>query len=917
MFTRVLSLFLILTLSLFAVPSIDQLKAAVKADPSLLDSPQAQAMMQEKGISATDVKSRLAKSEKMSDETMDAESIENNVDLRAEDAHISEDFDMDVDDLNESVVQRLNPFEYKTSQEIREDLHAKKQLLLEEKLARYSDSFYANKNMIDSSSLATPDDYVITPGDTINIHVYGDKDKNYNLSVSNDGEVEIAYIGPIKVAGMSFKELKATVSSKLKRHFKNSLFKISIEKYSSIQVTLIGDVKYPGIYNLPSFATAKDLFIEAKGVRKSASVRDIDIKRNGKTVASLDFYDLLFKGKSAVKTLLKHGDIVVVKKAKQLVSIDGFVNHAAIFELKSSETLKELIAYAGGMKADASKRHIKIDRFSDNTISETFHLNYKKAKNFKMRDGDKVYIYQLNSSADSSVNIYGNVIRPGSYRIPKEATLTSLLKEQLSRGAKQFFLPETYFEYAMVKRYSKSLDYEINSFRLQDILDGKNSLKVLPQDEIYIFSHNDVQTTSFVTTKGEILLNPGKLRYFKGMSIRDAVHASGVDGIIDDSIRVTTINTEDRMPRTTFYSLKKDADTLLSAYDEVEVYDYYTTHILSPVSIKGEVVNPTTIFYEEGMTLDKLLTSSGGFTIEAYLNKLEVVRYYIDENSDRKKRVILLDLKEIDPRKYKLEAYDEVTVYKIPNWGEKRVVTLSGEVKFPGKYTVSNGEKLSSVIERAGGFTTEAFIEGTVFTRESIKQRQITQYNRSLARIKRELAIYNAMPANAKAAVGNASDTLNDVMMEAKKYQPIGRVSLELSLDIESFKESKYDLVLKDQDTVTVPNMIDTVTVFGEVFNPTSFVYNEDLDAQEYIEMASGLSRSADEGSIYVIHADGTSELVDQGWFSSSVKIQKGDTVVVPLYIKEYNTLEVWNSVSRVLSSFAVTAAALTTLGVF
>jgi protein involved in polysaccharide export with SLBB domain len=266
-----------------------------------------------------------------------------------------------------------------------------------------------------------------------------------------------------------------------------------------------------------------------------------------------------------------------------------------------------------------------------------------------------------------------------------------------------------------------------------------------------------------------------------------------------------------------------------------------------------------------------------------------------------------------------IKPYDEVTVYKIPNWGDKRVVTLKGEVKFPGKYIVSNGERLSSVIDRAGGFTDEAFIEGSVFTRESIRKRQIEQYQQSLARIKRELAIYNAMPANAKnsMASASASNTLNDVILEAQKYQPIGRVSIALSPNLNEFKGSEYDLVLKDKDELTIPNQIDTVTVFGEVFNPTSFVYNSDLDGEEYIEMASGLSRSADEGSIYVIHANGTSELLDKGWCSSDVDIQKGDTIVVPLYIKEYNTLEVWNSVSRVLSSFAVTAAALSTLGVF
>jgi len=913
MFLRLLFVTFIYSLSLYASPSIDEMRAAVIKDPTLLDTPQAKALMKQKGISKADVQRKLAKNNAMIEEVKDVNSIENNIEI----TDINDTQKKEIKDVQQ-IEKRLNPFEYKTAEELRKSLNTQQQLLTNKKLSRYVNRFYANKNSIDSASMPTPDNYIVSTGDVINLHIYGDRDTNYELQVSNDGEIELEYIGPVRVGGISFKELKSNLSNKLKHHFKMSSFKISISKYSSIQVTLIGDVKYPGIYNLSSFATPKDLLIESKGVRDSASVRSIDIKRAGKTVAKLDFYDLLFQGKNVATTLLKHGDIVVVNKAEKLVSIDGFVNNAAIFELKGSETLKTLINYAGGMKAEASKRHIKIDRYSNNMVYETFHIPYSKARKFKMQDGDKVYIYQLDSSATTSVNIYGNIIRPGSYSLPTDYLLSTFFKKQLEYGSQKFFLPETYLEYGIVKQYSSKLNYTTKSFNLQKVINGEEDIKLQAQDEIFIFSKNDLQSSKYITTKGDILIKEGKLRYFEGMTIRDAVHGSGLDGVIDDKIRVTTINTPNRMPKTFFYSYEKNGDITLSPYDEVEIYDYYKTHLLQPVSISGEVVNPTTVFYETGMTLSNLLLSSGGFTIEAYLSKVEIVRYSMDENSNRTKEIIVLDLNQIDKNSYTLEPYDEVTIYKIPNWGDKRVVTLKGEVKFPGKYNVSNGERLSSVIERAGGFTDEAFVEGSIFTRDSIRKRQIQQYQQSLARIKRELAIYNAMPANAKTSMASASasNTLNDVILEAQKYQPIGRVSIELTYDIDEFAGSEYDLVLKDKDELTIPNQIDTVTVFGEVFNPTSFIYNSELDGDEYIEMASGLSRSADESSIYVIHANGTSELLDAGWFSSQAKIQKGDTIVVPLYIKEYNTLEVWNSVAKVLSSFAVTAAALSTLGV-
>jgi len=868
MLLRFLLSSIFLSLSLFSAPSIEQLKAAVIADPSLLDTPQAKAAMKEKGITKADISAKLNKNKVLEKKVIEEKDIENRIDIvETEENNNTNKNEVFLEEIDVKY-KRLNPFTYKTSEQIREGLSLKKQILKTTKLTRYSETFYANKNNIDSSSLPTPDNYIISTGDMLSVHIYGDRDEKYELVVTNDGTVDIEYLGPIHLAGKSYKEAKKSLKNSLKHHFKMSSFKVSISKYSSIQVTLIGDVKYPGIYNLSSFSTAKDLLIVSKGVRDSASVRDISIKRSGKTIAKLDFYDLLFNAKSVGGTLLKQGDIVVVKKAQKLVSIDGFVNNTAIFELKGKESLAKLIEYAGGMKASASSRHIKVDRYNKNSIFETYSIAYDKAKNFLMQDGDKVFIYQLDSSADKTINIYGNIIRPGSYRLTDGLDLSTFLQNHIKHGAKTFFLPDTYFEYGILKSYAKKLNYETKSFNLKKVIEGKEQLKLYPQDELYIFSKSDVHSSEYITTKGEILIEEGKLRFFEGMTIRDAIHGAGVDGILDDKVSVTSINTVDRMPSTTFYSLKEDGNTQLSVYDEVQVYDYYKTHLLQPISIKGEVVNPTTVFYEKNMNLFKLLNASGGLSIEAFLQKIEIVRYYIDENNNRKKKVMIVNLNKVDTKTYLLQAYDEVTVYKIPNWGTKRVITLKGQVRFPGVYTVSNGEKLSSVLERAGGFTDEAFINGAVFTRENIRIQQLSNYQRALFKIKRELAIYNAMPANTKKSVGatGASNTLNEVILEAQKYEPLGRVSICLDRDLSSFKKGQFDLVLQDKDTLTIPNEIDTVTVFGEVFNSTSFVYNSKLDAEAYIKMASGLSRSADESSIYVIHANGTSEVLDTGF---------------------------------------------------
>ncbi|MDD3059941.1 MAG: SLBB domain-containing protein [Sulfurimonas sp.] len=931
MINRFFTFLIFLPLLLSAEPSISTIKAAVEAKPALLETPQAKAAMAEKGITATQVKEKLAQDASTSEVSTEVATVVNTIDENSSEEPTSEsvkrgDFQKD-----------MSPFAYQKDVSFKE----RQQNLEQSKLSRYSMRFFSNKNEIDSASLPTPDDYIVTTGDVIGVQVYGDKNQEYSLEVKNDGTVNLAFVGPVKVGGMDFKSAKEYLRSSLKTHYTTSEFNINMSKYSTIQVTLIGKVKHPGLYNLSSFATIKDLLIVAKGVEADASVREIIVKRNSKIIAQLDFYKLLFDGNELDRILLKHGDIVVINKAEKLVGIDGYVGDSAIFELTNNEKLDKLIEYAGGMRPNASKENIKISRFSNNSKLETFDVSYKDAKQFDLMNGDKVYIYPLDASAQNSVNIYGNIIRPGNYRIDKDLTLNSLLKKEVQQGLKKFFLPNTYFEYAVVKRYTDNLTYSTTSFNLLHVLDGSKKVELKPQDQVFIFSRNDIYANAYITTKGSALIKPGKLQYYEGMTIQDAINASGVastrsdlnvttsaqDDInaskvalrIDDKIRVTTYNTDDFMPKTTFYSLEKEAKNIvINPYDEIEVYDFYALNALENITISGEVTNPNEFFYEKGMSLKMLLDMSGGFTNKAYTKEAEIVRYSVDANQERKSEVVKVDLEANNLETLILYPNDEVKIFRIPNWNDKRKITLKGAVKFPGTYVFQSGEKLSHVLERAGGFTENAFVDGAIFTRESIRQNQVEQYNSSLARIKQQLAIFNAMPANAKTSPTalQGSNALNEVIEEAKKYQPIGRISVDLDANLTEFKTSEFDLVLQDNDTIVIPEMIDTVTVFGEVFNPSSFIYNSELDTEGYVSLASGYSRAADTDRVYVIHADGTSEPINSGLFGGEITIKKGDTIVVPIYIQEYNSLEIWDSVSKILSNFALTAAAANSLGI-
>ena len=930
---------------------IARAKKAISENPQLLDTQEAKAEMAKRGVTKSEVKQKLANSSEQAKKTLiinelkrsvlkidkeedvaqDEEEESTNESSQEKDDEVSNEEEDEEKDKEEDKEQKKiakknsknkdnTPFTYKTNSEIHEALKARQQNPLSyKKLHRYSRSFYANKNKLDTSSLPTPDNYIMSVGDILTIHIYGDRDDSFVVTIKNDGKIDLAYIGPIKLGGMKFIDAKKYLIENLKKHFKTSEFSVNIEKYSTIQVTLIGDVKYPGLYNLSSFATVKDLLIVSNGIRESTSVRDIVVKREGRVIAHIDFYDLLFRGKSFTSLLLKHGDLVVINKAKKLVSIDGAVNNKAIFELKDQETLKSLIDYAGGMSPNASKREIKISRYDNNLEQKSYKISYKKSEKFKMKDGDRVYIYPLDYSSKNSVQVYGNIIRPGEYHLNKEHTLNAFFKDVLQYGKEKFFLPNTYFKYGVIKHYGENLQYNSYSFNLLDVIEDKQTIPLLAGDEIYIYAYNDIYRNTYIFTKGELLTKAGKIQFIKGITIKDALNASGINGILDDKVRVTTYSTKNLMPKTTFYSLKDEGNTTLKPYDEVEVFDYYDMHLLTPVTIKGEVLNPTTVAYEQNMSVADLVDIAGGFTPKAYKRNLEIVRYKVNKDEERERVVFKISTTQKPLKNIILHAYDEVQIFKIPKWNERKSVTLKGEVKFPGTYSIESGEKLSSVLKRAGGFTHEAFIKGTVFTRESIKARQKHEYKNNLTRLKRQLSLFNAMPANMQKNPITSTAKLDKIVEEAVQYTPLGRVSIDIDRDLSKFEKSKYNLVLKDKDTITIPSQIDTVTLFGEVFNPISFVYNDELDGSDYIELASGYTQGADKNSVYVIHADGTSEPIQRGWwiFSFHVDIQKGDTIVVPLYIQEYSKLKVWDSVSKIMASFALTAASLSTLGLF
>ncbi len=917
MLKKIFILFSILASVAFAGISTQSISNALQSNPSLLNSPQIQAAMRAEGLSKTEILQKINNSNVDTRETNSSNTnLKNNIDMSYIGNNGTKVSHAENNNSLDNNIQE-NPLLYKENLTILNDIKTKQNIVEKSKLKRFSQSFFANKNTLNISSMPVPDYYIINKGDTVSIWIYGGVNKNINALVDNYGNINIENFGPINVAGLQFKKARKIITSELSHAFGGANVAVNISSYSTIQVILTGSVKAPGIYNIPSLSTVKDLLVVSNGIKQNGSVRDIVIKRAGKTLKHIDLYGLLTGKKENTPTILRNGDTVFVPKATKIAGIDGAVYTKALFELKKGETLYDLISYAGGLKANASKYGIKLKRYSNNKniISKT--VDYKNSRQQIIKNGDNVYVYTIDSVHKKNVYLYGNVVRPGNRGYERNLTLYKLLNSEIQNvGLKGLFLDSTLFSYAIIKRKSSDLSTKIISFNLSKAISGKKRIKLMPDDEIYVFNKLDSQVNPYVSIYGNTLIKSGKYQYYKGLKVSDLIEIAGLKSPYDTSrIKVISYDTENFMPKINIISAKEAKSYNLSPFSEVYLFDYYSVNHIPTARVKGEINFQGVYKIDNDTTLSKLIQSAGGLTQKAYDKRCEIIRYYI-ENGKRKKKSINISLK--DAKNFKIKNFDEVTIFKIPNWNDRMTVELKGEVRFPGTYVVESGDKLADVIRRAGGFTKKAFLYGSVFTRESIKKLQKQKLQQSLVRLKQKSVILGNSPRGAGEGKNvNSTEVANmiaSLSKEAQNLEPIGRITVSLKRDLNKFQNSMSNLTLEDGDKLYVPSFNDTVLVVGEVMSPTAIIYQSE-DIMDYLEKSGGLTDLADGSSIYIVHANGEAKKYKTGLFASSISVKKGDVIVVPQKLVTTTGMQFTKDVAGILYQFAVTAASLKTVG--
>jgi len=612
------------------------------------------------------------------------------------------------------------------------------------------------------------------------------------------------------------------------------------------------------------------------------------------------------------------------------VYLVGEVVSPGDYTITSLSTLINALSAAGGPTTNGTLRAIQIKR--NGQLIETvdlydFFLKGDKSRDIRLQSGDTIYVPVIGPVA----GIAGNVRRPAIYELNGEKTLKDLL--QLAGG----LIPTGYLQRVQVARtlaHDKKTvkDFSIDPRSSGSTLDSlADEVAIQDMDMVKIFPISNT-LRGYVRLDGYVL-RPGDYAVKPGMRIADLLPLDNrLPEYYAASAQLTRLHEPDKHPEVSFFDVDKalagdPAHNLeLREFDVIRIFSRWEMEEMPRARLSGEVQKPGEYRLFPNMTVRDLLLLGGNPKLSAYLKMAELtrIRKTGEAVTSFSIRINIEEAMKGNPaHNLKLEPFDELSVRKIPNWAEEteRYVTLKGEFVFPGTYAIFKGERLSSVIERAGGFTDKAFLRGAKLTRVSVQELQQKRLDESIARAEQSIASKQAEQASLSAskeeleATKAALEGLRRNLEILKGRKAEGRLVIRIKPPAE-IKKTHYDVDLMGGDTLEVPQHPNAVNVMGYVYNPTSMLPMDGETVGHYLNSTGGPTADADESEIYVIRADGTVESRQQhsffgnfvsGSFLSS-RVDDGDTIVVPQRIERTAWLREIKDITTIMSQLAITA---------
>jgi protein involved in polysaccharide export with SLBB domain len=684
-------------------------------------------------------------------------------------------------------------------------------------------------------------DYVLGSGDGLTVSLSGGVSQSFTRIVDREGKIVLPEAGAIVVTGLTLQHAQTMIEEALKPQYRNVHVDVTIARLRTVRIYVVGDVQRPGAYDLNSLSTPLNALYAAGGPTSVGSLRILRHMRGSQLIREVDLYQFLLHGTRMDDERLEAGDTLLVPPAGPQVAVHGMVKRPAIYELKGSATLAEVLDDAGGATAAAALNHITIERIQPNQQRVTLNLDLpstgagkpsqQATTSFTVKDGDRVHVAPVLPYSERVIYVEGHVVRPGRLSYRDGMQLSDVL------ASYQDLLPEPAARGDVIRLVPPDLHPETIPFEVPDVLIGNNNLALQPFDTIRIYGRYEVDSPQ-VVIRGEVL-RPGSYPLSQGMTAVQLVKMAG--------------------------GFKRDA--LLESAD------------LTSYTVQDE---------------KKIVSQRADIEIGAAVN------------SDRSSADV------------PLKPGDVLTIHQISGWNDIGAsITLHGEVTYPGNYGLQEGERLSSVLRRAGGFRGTAYPDGAVLVRTEVKDLEEKSRAELIRQIETTSAAANLQPnltgQDQSGALKAAAAQQNDMLRRLRSQPAVGRLVIHVSADISSWANTPADIEMRSGDVLTVPKRPGFVLVSGQVYNGTALTFVPDKEASWYLRRAGGTNDVANRKEIFVIRANGSVVGRRSGtWYSGNVlstKLNPGDVIVVPQKVIGSLFWRNLLTVAQLSSSIAITAA--------
>jgi protein involved in polysaccharide export with SLBB domain len=777
-------------------------------------------------------------------------------------------------------------------------------------------------------------EYVLGSGDAVEVDLWGGVSRRFYQIVDREGRISLPEVGPVMVAGKSLTDVQQSVQKTLRTQFRDVSADVSLARLRTIRVYVVGDVLKPGAYDVGSLSTPLNALFAAGGPTRRGSLRIVRHFRGNQLMQEVDVYDLLLHGVKGDIERLENGDTVMVPPLGPEITIEGMVRRPAIYEQKDEKSLADVIALSGGLLPTATLRHIEVQRVLAHDKQTMLSLDVpaedtsgdatKELEAFEIQDGDRIRIYPIAPYAQDAVYLEGHVIRPGKYSFHDGMRVTDLI------ATYKDLLPEPAAEYGEIIRLS-SPDFRptVESFDLAEALaDASKAPLLQPLDTVQIFGRYDFENPPVVSVLGDVRA-PGTYRTSGDIHLSDAIHLAG--GLTPDA-EMLDAQVFRHMPDSTLKILNVKLDSalqgnpqdnvVLKPRDRVLVHRNTAATDPATVYVKGEVDRPGRYPLTADMRVSDLIRAAGGLKQSADTTTADLTHFVLANDKEvvgQESQITVADALNPDSGKDEvLNNGDVLSIRQVPGWDDLGAsVTLRGEIVHPGSYGIHPGERLSSVLLRAGGFGPGAYPYGALLMRTEVQKLEQRSYGELIQRVREQ-------QANLKLTATSATDPDQRLSAEAAFTQwqttlaslanspPSGRVTIQISSDLHSWRNTARDVTMRAGDILVVPKRPSYVLVQGQVYGPTAVAYRPGKSARWYLMQAGGTTNMANKRATFVIRADGTVIGNHNSLFAGGgldVSLRPGDEVVVPE--KPLGGPPVWKTLmtnAQVLSSIATSA---------